>query len=83
MAFKEPTPYKETYPKGTQVRIADRDFLDQFKREWKYPNKLLPKLEYADRLATVEGVGFYHGGDPLYKLEGIRGLWHEECLQVA
>jgi hypothetical protein len=25
-------------------------------------------------------VGFYHGGDVLYVLEGIPGVWHESCL---
>jgi hypothetical protein len=25
-------------------------------------------------------VGFYHGGDVLYTLDGIPGLWHEQCL---
>ena len=28
------------------------------------------------------GVAFYHGGDPLYKLAGIPGLWHEQCLRL-
>lgn len=31
----------------------------------------------------VEKVGFYHGGDPLYKLDGVPGVWHEECLEAA
>jgi hypothetical protein len=25
-------------------------------------------------------VGWYHGGDPVYKLEGIAGLWLDQCL---
>jgi hypothetical protein len=84
MEFKEPVPYKEAYLQGTKIRVANRNFLEEFKREWKYHHKLLPEqLECADRVAIVEGVGFYHGGDPLYKLEGIPGLWHEQCLQAA
>ena len=84
MEFKEPVPYKEAYLEGTEVRIADLGFLEEFKREWKYHHKLSPEqLEYADRIVTVEGVGFYHGGDPLYRLEGVPGLWHEQCLRPA
>ena len=84
MEFKEPIPYKEAYLKGAKVRVADRDFLEEFKREWKYHHKLIPEqFEYAGRMAAVEGVGFYHGGDALYKLEGIPGLWHEQCLRPA
>jgi hypothetical protein len=69
--FKEPVPYKEAYKAGTRVQVTECDFLEEF------------KLECAGRVATVEGVGFYHGGDPLYKLEGIPGLWHEHCLRPA
>ena len=25
--------------------------------------------------------GFYHGGDELYKLKGMPGVWHEQCLK--
>jgi hypothetical protein len=28
-------------------------------------------------------VGFYHGGDPLYSLDGVPGVWHERCLVLA
>ena len=28
-------------------------------------------------------VGFYHGGDALYELEGVPGVWHEVCLRKA
>ena len=84
MEFKEPVPYKEAFLKGTKVRVASHNFLVQLKGAWKYHHKLTPEqLEYADRAATVEGVGFYHGGDPLYKLESIPGLWHEQCLRLA
>ena len=83
--MKEPTPYKAAYPKGTSVRIADRAFLEDFMANWKYHHKLQRgQLEYADRQTTVENVGYYHGGDPLYVLEGIPGFyWHEQCLRPA
>jgi len=38
------------------------------------------QVPFADREALVKEVGFYHGGDPLYSLEEIPGVWHEECL---
>lgn len=75
-------PYKATFPEGSKVRIADRVFLDDFYATWKYHHKLLrDQLIYADRVGIVQGVAFYHGGDALYTLQGISGLWHEECLR--
>ncbi|HET8920511.1 MAG TPA: hypothetical protein VFN27_12620 [Xanthobacteraceae bacterium] len=53
-------------------------------RAWAHHNKLQPEqLDYADRVALVESVSFYHGGDELYKLQGIPGIWHEQCLRDA
>jgi hypothetical protein len=75
-------PYKEDFPAGSRVRIADRPFLENFLATWKYHHKLQPdQLAYADREAIVNGVAFYHGGDPLYTLRDIPGMWHEQCLR--
>lgn len=47
--MKEPTPYKEAFPVGTEVRIAGQAFLDDFAVSWKYHHKLQPEqLAYAD-----------------------------------
>jgi hypothetical protein len=74
--------YKENFPKGSRVRIADRAFLENFLATWKYHNKLqADQLGYADREATVKEIGYYHGGDVLYKLDGVPGTWHEACLR--
>jgi hypothetical protein len=74
--------YKEAFPKGSKVRIANRSFLENFLKAWKFHNKLNPEqLEYADRIAEVESVGFYHGGDQLYTLRDIPGVWHKQCLE--
>jgi len=66
---------------GSEVRIADRAFLEDFLEAGQYHNELEPEqLEYAGRTARVSGVSFFHGGDEIYTLEGIPGVWHEECL---
>jgi hypothetical protein len=77
-------PYNEEFPKGSTVKIADRAFLAAFLEEWQRHNRLEPdQLEYAGRLAEVDSVGFYYGGDELYRLKNIPGIWHEQCLRVA
>lgn len=69
---------------GQEVRIADRSFLESFLEAGQYHNELEPEqLEYAGRVATVTNVTFFHGGDEIYALEGIPGVWHEECLSPA
>jgi len=79
-----PTPYQEKYSAGTEVQIADRSFLEHFMKTWQYHHKLTAEqLEYADKITTVDSVGFYHGGDPLYELAGIPGIWHEACLRAV
>ena len=74
-------PTKRSTQKGSRVKIASRPAPEQFLREWKYHNKLQPEqLNYSDQSAEVESIGFYHGGDELYKLKGIPGVWHLRCL---
>ena len=69
---------------GSQVRVADRTFLESFLEEGQYHNELEPEqLEYAGRTAAVKKVEFFHGGDEIYTLDGIPGVWHEECLSAA
>jgi hypothetical protein len=69
---------------GTEVRIADRAFLEEFLQEGQYHNELEPEqLQYAGRVAKVREVNFFHGGDEIYTLEGIPGVWHEDCLTAA
>lgn len=73
--------YKEEFPKGSKVKIAERAFLEDFLRSWKLHHPLEPdQVKFADKTAKVKSVGFYHGGDELYELEGVPGTWHEQCL---
>jgi hypothetical protein len=75
---------KVEFEVGTEVRIADRAFLEEFLEAGQYHNELEPEqLEYAGRVAKVKNVSFFHGGDEIYALEGIPGVWHEECLTAA
>ena len=75
-------PYQEEFPVGTLVKIAERPVLEEFHRTWKLHNKPRPEqLDYAGTLARVKSVGFYHGGDELYEIEGVPGVWHECCLE--
>ena len=83
MGKKKP-PYDAEFPKGTVVRIKDRPALARFFREWQFHNPLhTEQLAFAGRVARVVEVGFYHGGDELYSLADVPGVWHLECLQLA
>jgi hypothetical protein len=76
--------YKSAFVQGARVRVAERALLERFMKEWKYHHKLQPEqLTYADAVAVVEKVCFYHGGDVLYNLKDIPGIWHEQCLLDA
>ena len=67
--------YQEKFPVGTTVRIAERAELERFRREWQFHDKLeAEQLSYAGQTARVRDVGFYHGGDALYHLDGVPGI---------
>lgn len=73
--------YNIEFPIGSRVKTASRATLEDFLRSWKYHSKLQPEqIDYHDRIARVEDASVYHGGDELYRLEGIPGIWHEQCL---
>ena len=77
-------PYKEEFTKGSVVKIADSAFPENFLKTWTLHDKLTPEqLNYANQIAEVESVGIYFGGDELYKLKGVPGLWHEQCLKAS
>ncbi len=76
--------YKPTFPAGTKVRVVDKAALEAFARDWHYHHRLQPEqIEYAGITATVKEVSFYHGGDQLYVLENVPGIWNEPCLRSA
>jgi hypothetical protein len=56
--------------------------LETFAQSWKFHHALLPEqMEFAGVTATVIAVSFYHGGDQLYVLENVPGIWNEPCLE--
>ena len=76
--------YKEKFPVGTDVRIGNGEKLRAFKKNWKYHHPIPDEqVQAAGKPTRVKAVGFYHGGDVLYTLEGISGTWHEECLESS
>lgn len=77
-------PYQEKYQVGSQVQIVDAAELQQFLETWKYHHKLTEEqLNLAGHIARVRKIGFYHGGDVIYELDGIPGIWHEQCLSSS
>ena len=73
--------YEALFDVGSAVRIQSTGKLQEFRSSWKFHHQLMEEqLAFGDRLATVETIGFYHGGDVLYTLGDIPGMWHESCL---
>ena len=75
---------KAEFEVGSEVRVADRAFIEEYLEAGQYHNELEPEqLEYAGRVAKVKSVEFFHGGDEIYTLEGLPCVWHEECLTAV
>jgi hypothetical protein len=56
----------------------------EFLKAWKFHHKLeRQQLNYANKIAKVKPVGFYHGGDELYELKSVPGIWHEQCWRAS
>jgi len=73
--------YNPEYPPGKLARVVSRPRLEEFMRAWRYHHPLSEdQLAYAGVEGRVVDVGFYHGGDELYQVEGLPGIWHEACL---
>lgn len=73
--------YQADFEVGSFVRISDRKNLERFLTDWKLHHPLDPaQLNFAGQRARVNDVSFYHGGDELYDLQNIPGIWHESCL---
>ena len=76
--------YEALFPEGTLVEIVSREELERFRDQWRLHHKLEPEqLACAGKSGRVSSVGYYHGGDVLYLVEGIPGIWHECCLNAS
>jgi hypothetical protein len=76
--------YPQRYLKGALVLVVGRAELEAFTATWKYHHPLEDaQLPFAGRMATVVSVGFYHGGDVIYELADVPGIWHEICLRAG
>jgi hypothetical protein len=76
-------PYNADFPVGTKVRIANRTFLEEFSGKWRKHHPLQShQIDYAGVIAEVEKLEYYQGGDELYWLRGVPGVWHEQCLSL-
>jgi hypothetical protein len=74
-------PYNADFLVGATVRIVSRPDLERFRSTWKYHHPLsVEQLDHAGQLARVVNAYAYHGGDELYVLDGLPGMWHECCL---
>ena len=75
--------YEAAYAEGVSVAILPRRELELFRETWLFHHKLeVDQLVFAGRIARVKSIGYYHGGDVLYELEGVPGIWHEQCLRL-
>jgi hypothetical protein len=76
-------PYPQFFFEGDLVQVVGLKELEAFRANWKYHHPLAEhQLAFAGRRATVASVGFYHGGDVIYELAGVPGIWHEACLHA-
>jgi len=73
--------YDALFEVGSTVRVQSLDALDAFRSSWKFHHPLTDEqLAFADQSAMVATIGYYHGGDVLYTLKDLPGIWHEQCL---
>jgi hypothetical protein len=75
-------PSRKIVSAGSSLRIQSLDALRAFRGSWKFHHPLADEqLAFADRSSIVASVGYYHGGDVLYRLRDVPGIWHEGCLK--
>jgi hypothetical protein len=74
--------YPAKYSAGTLVRVVSTRELETFLRTWKLNHPLRrEQLQYGGQTARVVRSMVYQGGNILYELDGIPGIWHEACVE--
>jgi hypothetical protein len=81
---KNKRPIQRSVSEGFQSTNRRPCVSGEFLKTWKLHHELEPQqLNFANKIAKVKSVGFYHGGDELYELKGVPGTWHEQCLRAV
>jgi hypothetical protein len=76
--------YEAAYAEGVSVVVLSRQELGVFRDTWRFHHKVeAEQLSFAGSVARVKSIAYYHGGNVLYELEGVPGIWHEQCLRLA
>jgi hypothetical protein len=76
--------YEARFRKGSYVTVVDAATLREFAATWRLHHPLTDAmLAHAGERRRVLDADFYFGGDPIYRLEGLEGYWHEPCLEPA
>jgi len=71
----------DKYLPGDTVRIADQKVLEQFFLTWKLHHPLVAdQIPLGGQTATIKTSMMYHGGDILYELVEVPGIWHQQLL---
>lgn len=81
MRVRDSKPYQSDLQVGERVRTLPETQLAVFRDNWSYHHPLSDEqMRFAGDGYTISEVSFYHGGDPLYSLDGVPGVWHRACL---
>ena len=69
---------------GSKVRFAEYPALAEFRQTWNFHHPLGDEqLSWAGKTAEVTEASMYHGGDIIYRLKDIPGVWHERLLEAC
>jgi hypothetical protein len=73
--------YDPQFRVGARVRTISADELRAFQTGWQLHHPLTAEqMAFGDVESVVAEIGYYHGGDVLYHLKDVPGVWHEQCL---
>jgi hypothetical protein len=75
--------YHSVFLRGENVKIKPPEFLRQYLApDWRWHNPLdSDNLKFAGGVFAVVDIGYFHGGEVMYELQGIRGFWHEDSVE--
>ena len=75
------SPNQTRFVFGSPVRIKERTELEEFFRTHEWDESMIPhQLCHAGERGMVDLIERSDSGHPLYGLERVPGIWHEDCL---